>query len=77
MSDAPTQLTGVWSSSLHANHADDRDAEITRLRAKVELLAAALEFYADLSHEGPWHLPGEDYGKRARAALSAYEENRK
>lgn len=37
--------------------------------ARVE----ALKFYADLSHEGPWHLPSEDYGKRARSALAAYE----
>ena len=51
-------------------------AELTRLRAKVDAadkLAEALRFYADLSSEGPWHLPGEDCGKRARAALSAYE----
>ena len=51
-------------------------AELTRLRAKVEAadkLAEALKFYADLSHEGPWHLPSEDYGKRARSALAAYE----
>lgn len=51
--------------------------EVLRLRAKVDALEEALEFYTDLSHEGPWHLPGEDYGKRARAALTAWEATTK
>lgn len=46
------------------------------LRAQIDAadkLEEELKFYADLSAEGPWHLPGEDYGKRARDTLSAYE----
>ncbi len=39
--------------------------------AREAALREALVFYADLSSEGPWHLPSEDYGKRARAALGA------
>jgi hypothetical protein len=40
--------------------------------ARVKRLREALEFYADLSSEGPWHLPGEDYGKRARSAIERH-----
>jgi len=52
-------------------------AEMVEARERAEKLAEALAFYADLSGDGPWHLPSEDYGKRARSTLAAYQEARK
>jgi hypothetical protein len=49
--------------------AEAAEAKLTASDAREVKLQDALAFYADLSSEGPWHLPGEDYGKRARAAL--------
>jgi hypothetical protein len=46
--------------------AEAAEAENVKLRE-------ALRFYADLSHDGPWHLPGEDYGKQARAEAAEAE----
>jgi hypothetical protein len=43
---------------------------VPALAARLAEVEAVLEFYGDLSSDGPWHLPGEDYGKRARAALA-------
>ena len=43
------------------------------LQAKLAKAVEALQFYADLSIDGPWHLPSEDYGKRARALLAEIE----
>jgi chromosome segregation ATPase len=42
---------------------------------KLEKAVEALRFYADLSIDGPWHLPSEDYGKRARATLAEIESS--
>jgi hypothetical protein len=46
------------------------NSQISDSAARVAEVEAVLEFYGDLSSDGPWHLPGEDYGKRARAALA-------
>lgn len=47
MSTAP-KLTGIWSSSIYANHADDKDARIAELEAERDAAwDAAIEAAAE------------------------------
>lgn len=60
-------------AALLANNEAERQTLLrhnARHAAQVAELRVALEFYADLSAEGPWHLPSDDFGKRARAVLA-------
>lgn len=55
--------------------APDLAAEVLALREENAKLGEALAFYADenrhgLPSNGPWGLGSDDFGKRARAALS-------
>lgn len=49
-------------------------ARVLKAEADNARLREALEFYADLSLNGPWNLRSEDYGRWARAALNAGKE---
>ena len=64
----PGDDCGTWKAENNGS-AEMAGAVEYALVSEVERLREALEFYADLSAEGPWHLPSEDYGKRARSAL--------
>jgi hypothetical protein len=53
-------------AATYARH----DAKMEDIEVCLATAVGALRFYADLSSEGPWHLPSEDYGKRARTTLA-------
>ena len=50
-------------------------ADAIRDKADNARLREALEFYADLSLNGPWNLRSEDYGRWARAALNTGKDD--